>query len=205
MLLPWQPVPQVPHLTHAALISPAIVPWLDSIMPAWAFQSSKQLGATPSKPGTTTPSMASPTPMQPGTVRMLTKRFLPPPIAMPSNQSFVATQLLSRLFTNNTGRFPARAHSDNQYVMIAFHADGNLILQQTFKTKSDCHCNAAYNTIMTCLVARGLSADLQILDNKASSAYKEAITFKWNATSSWSLQTCIAALVGFVGCQRCQF
>ncbi len=35
---------------------------------------------------------------------------------------------------------------------------------------------------MTCLVARGLSVDLQILDIPASSAYKEAITFKWNAT-----------------------
>jgi hypothetical protein len=35
---------------------------------------------------------------------------------------------------------------------------------------------------MTRLAARGLSVDLQILDNEASSAYKEAITFKWNAT-----------------------
>ncbi len=30
--------------------------------------------------------------------------------------------------------------------------------------------------------ARGLSIDLQILDNKASTTHKEAITFKWNAT-----------------------
>jgi hypothetical protein len=35
---------------------------------------------------------------------------------------------------------------------------------------------------MTRLAAQGLSVDLQILDKKASSAYKEAITFKWNAT-----------------------
>ncbi len=33
---------------------------------------------------------------------------------------------------------------------------------------------------MTRLAARGLLVDLQILDNKASTAYKEAITFKWN-------------------------
>jgi len=66
--------------------------------------------------------------------------------------------------------------------MIAFHADGNLILQQAFKTKSDRHRIAAYNSIMTRLTARGLSVDLQILDNKASLVYKEAITFKWNAT-----------------------
>jgi hypothetical protein len=35
---------------------------------------------------------------------------------------------------------------------------------------------------MTRLAAQGLSVDLQILDNKASLSYKDAITFKWNAT-----------------------
>jgi hypothetical protein len=34
---------------------------------------------------------------------------------------------------------------------------------------------------MTHLVAKGLLLDLQILDNKARVAYKEAITFEWNA------------------------
>jgi hypothetical protein len=34
---------------------------------------------------------------------------------------------------------------------------------------------------MTRLAACGLSVDLQILDNKVSSACMEAITFKWNA------------------------
>jgi hypothetical protein len=92
------------------------------------------------------------------------------------------TQPLSKLFTDDTGRFPIRARSGYQYVMIAFHADGNLILQQAFKTKSDRHQIAAFNAIMTRLAARGLSVDLQILDNKASLAYKEAITFKWKAT-----------------------
>jgi hypothetical protein len=206
-LLPWPPVPQVPHLTHAALISAALVPWLDFIMPAWAFQSSK-LGLMPSKPATATPSMVSSTPMQPGTVRTLTRQswailpkqhqnvllakpkptllaplaVLPPPVATPSNQVFVLTKLLSKLFINNTGHFSIRACSRNQYIMIAFHANSNLILQQAFKSKSDRHRIAAYNTIMTPLAAQGLSVNFQILDNKASSAYKEAITFKWNAT-----------------------
>ena len=107
---------------------------------------------------------------------------LPTPITTPSNQVYVVTQPLSKLFTSDTGCFPVRAFPGNQYVMIVFHADGNLILQQAFKTKSDCLHIAAYNAIMTRLAAQGLSVDLQILDNEASSAYKEAITFKWNAT-----------------------
>jgi hypothetical protein len=65
--------------------------------------------------------------------------------------------------------------------MIAYHADGNLILQQPFKTKSDAHRLAAYNSVMTCLAAKGLSVDLQIMDNEASAAFKQAITFAWRA------------------------
>jgi hypothetical protein len=98
-----------------------------------------------------------------------------PPIPSPPQPAPVDLVLTPR-------RFPVRARSGNQYVMIAFHADGNLILQQAFKCKSDRHRIAAYNAIMTRLAARGLFVDLQILDNKVSSAYKEAITFKWNAT-----------------------
>jgi hypothetical protein len=63
--------------------------------------------------------------------------------------------------------------------MIAYHTDGNLILQQGFKSRSNTHCIAAYNAIMARLAAQGLSADRQILDNKTSVAYKHAITFTW--------------------------
>ncbi len=74
---------------------------------------------------------------------------LPPPVATPSNQACVVTQLLSKLFTNNTGCFSVSAHSGKQYVMIALHANGKLILQQAFKTKSDRRHITAYDAIMT--------------------------------------------------------
>ena len=100
---------------------------------------------------------------------------------VPSNDLFLTVVPLSKLYTDDTGRFPVRARSGNQYVMIAYHVDGNLILQQPFKTKSDAHRLAAYNTIMTRLAAKGLSVDLQIMDNEASAAFKQAITFAWRA------------------------
>jgi hypothetical protein len=46
-----------------------------------------------------------------------------------TNELFLNVLLLSKLYTNDTGRFPVRARSGNQYIMIAYHADGNLILQ----------------------------------------------------------------------------
>jgi hypothetical protein len=85
---------------------------------------------------------------------------LPPSVAMPYNQVFVVTKPLSKLFTDDTGRFPIRARSGNQYVMVAFHANGNLIFQQAFKSKSDRHHILAYNPPLTCLAAHGLSVDL---------------------------------------------
>jgi hypothetical protein len=54
---------------------------------------------------------------------------------------------------DNTGRFPIKARSGNQYVMIAYHEDGNLILQQAFKNKKDAHRTAAYNAIVMRLAA----------------------------------------------------
>ncbi len=100
---------------------------------------------------------------------------------LPSNKVHIRVVPISKLYTDDTGRFPVKARLGNQYVMIAFHANGNLILQQAFKTRRDKHCVAAYNTIMTRLAARGLLVDLQILDNEASAAYKHAITVTWQA------------------------
>ncbi len=106
----------------------------------------------------------------------------PPPVAAPeapSNEIFIRVVPISKLYTDDTGRFPVKARSGNQYVMIAHHADGNLILQQAFKTRSNKHRIVAYNAIMTRLTARGLAVDLQILDNEASADYKHAITITW--------------------------
>jgi hypothetical protein len=105
----------------------------------------------------------------------------PPEAISPSNEVFVQVHPLSKLYTDNTGQFPVWARTGNQYVMIPYHADGNLILQEAFQTRSNRHCIAAYNSIMTCIAAQGLSVDVQILDNKASAAYKQAITFTWQA------------------------
>jgi hypothetical protein len=96
-----------------------------------------------------------------------------------SNEVHIRVVPISKLYTDDTRRFPVKARSGNQYVMIAYHADGNLILQQA--TRSDKHCIAAYNSIMTRLAAHGLSVDLQILDNEASAAYKKAIMFTWQS------------------------
>ncbi len=63
--------------------------------------------------------------------------------------------------------------------MIAYHTDGNLILQHAFQTKADKHRIPAFNTIMALLAAYGLLVDLNIRDNEASADFKQVITESW--------------------------
>jgi hypothetical protein len=89
---------------------------------------------------------------------------------------------LSRLYTDDTGRFPIRAQSGNQYIMVAYHTMSNAILIQPFTTKHDRHRLAAADTIMTRLQRRQLPVDTIILDNEASADYRRNITDKWHCT-----------------------
>jgi hypothetical protein len=63
--------------------------------------------------------------------------------ALPNKEVHIKVYQSSKLFTDNTGRFPVRAQSGNQYIMVAYHNNGNLILAQPFKTKADKHHIAA--------------------------------------------------------------
>jgi hypothetical protein len=85
-----------------------------------------------------------------------------------TSELHIRVKHISQIYTDDTGRFPIRARSGNQYIMIAYHWDSNAILACPFKTRKDCHRLAAYNLIMERLQQRGLSVDLQILDNEAS-------------------------------------
>jgi hypothetical protein len=103
----------------------------------------------------------------------------PTPLAESSQEVFLHVNPISKLYTDDTGRFPILARSGNQYVMIAYHTERNLILQQAFQTKANKHCIPAFNTIMERLAARGLSVDHNIRDNEASTDFKRVITESW--------------------------
>jgi len=106
------------------------------------------------------------------------------PLPPPDNnvkEVFIQVYPLNKLYLDDTGRFLVCARSGNQYVVIAYHIEGNLILQQTFPTKADKHHIPTFNTIMTSLTAQGLSVDLNIRDNKASTDFKRVITKTWLA------------------------
>ncbi len=104
---------------------------------------------------------------------------IPVPLLEASQEVFLHVYPISKLYTDDTVRFPVQARSGNPYVMIAYHMDGNLILQQAFQMKANKHQIPAFNTIMERLAARGLSVDLNIRDNEASADFKRVITESW--------------------------
>ena len=94
----------------------------------------------------------------------------------PAHTLEIMDLLLNKLFTDDTGRFPIRARSGNQYLMVAYHYLTNAILIQPFASKADAHRIRAYQTIMTKLKTRNQTVHIHILDNEASAAYRTAIT-----------------------------
>jgi hypothetical protein len=89
---------------------------------------------------------------------------------------------LATLFTDDLGRFPIRAMSGNQYIMLAYHDAANVILVQPFQSKADHHRVPAYSAIMKRFKAWGIKVDVQVLDNKATAAYIQTITDVWKCT-----------------------
>ena len=54
---------------------------------------------------------------------------------------------LIKLYTDNTGRFPTKAQSGNQYAMVAYHSS-IVILFQPFASRKDKHRLTVYNVIV---------------------------------------------------------
>jgi hypothetical protein len=64
---------------------------------------------------------------------------------VPNTALYCWEEELDTLYTDDMGRFPIRAQSGNQYVMLAYHAGANAILVEPFQTKADHHRIPAYN------------------------------------------------------------
>ena len=94
------------------------------------------------------------------------------------NELYVQVLQKHILYTDDTGRFPIRARSGNQYVMVAYHYS-NVALAEPFSSRKGKNRLAAYNSIMQQLKEKCLLVDLHILDNECSKEYQATIRNKW--------------------------
>ena len=103
-------------------------------------------------------------------------------LATTLNKLFVVVEPISKLYTDDMGRFPIFSRSGHCHFMLAFHCESNAILIEPFQSRYDRHCIAACSRIMTRLRKSGHAVDLQVLDNKASKEYLQVITKTWKET-----------------------
>ena len=82
-----------------------------------------------------------------------------------SNELFLQVTPISKLYTDDTGRFPMHACSENQYIMIAYHCDTNMKLAVPFKSRKDMDRLLAYDKLMQGMHNHKLTVDIQILEN----------------------------------------
>ena len=71
-----------------------------------------------------------------------------------------------------TGRFPYRSQKGNQYILIAYHEDANLIYGQALKNRESASIVRAWTEINNKFDKAGASPNTYVIDNEASSELK---------------------------------
>lgn len=83
------------------------------------------------------------------------------------------TDLINKVYTDQTGRFPVTSSRGNKYIMVAYEYDSNTIHAEALKSRTGNSIKQAYQIIRDLLVHRGLSPKIHILDNECSQILKE--------------------------------
>ena len=90
-------------------------------------------------------------------------------------EAHVFIRYISKIYSNQIGKFPHVAHSSNQYIIVVCVVDLNIILAVVFKNKIKVQLTEAYMEIKKELSKCSLVIDLHILDNEAPEIYRNAI------------------------------
>ena len=93
----------------------------------------------------------------------------------PSGEVHIHIEPLEKMFTDQTGKFPARAASGNLYLMITYHVDANTISVECLKNRTDTELVNGYQKLMSRYTASGIKVSMHVLDNETSPKFKEAI------------------------------
>ena len=88
---------------------------------------------------------------------------------------FVQVEDMETIYTDQTGKFPTCSSRGNKYIMVMSEIDSDSILVAGMKNQSEGEMFIAYQSLINRLAARCIKPKKQILDNKASKAYKKAI------------------------------
>ena len=82
------------------------------------------------------------------------------------------TECSSKIYTDQTGRFPITSSCGYKYIRIGYDYYSNNILAEPIKSITSLHIKNAYQTMRKLLCCRGLTPRTHILDNECSKVLK---------------------------------
>jgi hypothetical protein len=83
-----------------------------------------------------------------------------------------ATIYSGQKYTDQTGHFHVISSKGNKYIMVLYEYDGNAILAEPNKNRTEAELLRAFQVTETKLTARGMQPKLTRLDNEASQLLK---------------------------------
>lgn len=88
------------------------------------------------------------------------------------NHTFIATETINRIYTDQTGRFPVQSYSGNNYIMIIYAYSVNAILAEPIKNRSESELVRAYKNAFEYLTQKGFAPTSHWIDNEAPEGMK---------------------------------
>ena len=82
-------------------------------------------------------------------------------------------QVKDTIYTDQTGEFPITSSRGNKYIMIMCKIDGNAVLVEPMKNKTEDEMVETYQKMIDRLKTGGISPKNHILDNEISAKYKK--------------------------------
>ena len=79
------------------------------------------------------------------------------------------------IYTDQTGNFPITSSKGNKYIIILCVIDGNVVLTDPMKNKSEVSMDETYQKLIKRLNDAGIFPKKHILNNEISKVYKEEI------------------------------
>ena len=102
------------------------------------------------------------------------------PSSRSSGETHFRVEPVQKIYTDDMGRFPIFTRSGNQYIMITYHCDTNIIILEPFATQCDRDRIKAYTNIMKRLKKNDPTTSSQAMDNEVSAGFKKVIEKEWN-------------------------
>ena len=104
----------------------------------------------------------------------MTQQSPPEILAERTHQLFLkVTECSSKIYTDQTWRFPITSSRIHKYIMIAYDYDSNNILAEPIKSRTSLHIKNTYQTMRKLLCRRGLTPRTHVLNNEGSKVLKE--------------------------------